>query len=790
MTLIAHRESDPSGEWSLPPLATDQRQSAMQRAMARSLAPSCAGLGLLFVMVALAHWLVVEPPDRAPLTIMAVVTSAAFFSLWRVFTHLRIRDRWAHPVGFGLGLLVFANSFSHLALTADLSQTVTMLLLMVGASALLISPIWLAALIGVVFVTWITIATRIAGSEEIASWSLAFLYSVALALLLHYVRLRALMHLTRLRDRDREHHARLSEALQRAESNEERYQLAMRGSNDGIWDWDLRTDRISVSPRWKAILGVTSDGTIGKPALWLDRIHPSDRDRVGEDLRRHLDGHSPHFECSHRLRHEDGDYRWALVRGLAVRDESDRATRIAGSLTDVTGSGTHDQLTGLPNRSLLLNRISVCLEQRRRSPDRLFAVLHLDLNRFQRINESLGHRAGDRLLMAVADRLDAGLRASDLVTQRGATLSREGGDEFTVLLEHVASEDEALKIAKRILQSLRQPFEVHDNEVFTSARIGIALVDAGVRRPDDMIRRASMAAHRTRAFGDSPITIFEPGMETQAQSALQIESELRRALDRDELCVHYQAIFDLRNSSIVGFEALVRWQHPEQGLLPPNTFIPVAERSELIVEVDSWVLRQACQDVRAWHELDPSLSLHVNLSARHFSRPELVERVARTLEETRFPPSNLVLEITESLLVEKTDLAVEMLGELRRLGVRVALDDFGTGYSSLSQLHQFAIDLLKIDRSFLAEGSPGVESSQLVRTIVSLGRYLGVDVVAEGVESDRQSDQLRALGCQMAQGFRFSRPIAHDQAQALLVDQLPPPGGDSGSYPQHAAAGS
>jgi diguanylate cyclase (GGDEF)-like protein/PAS domain S-box-containing protein len=558
--------------------------------------------------------------------------------------------------------------------------------------------------------------------------------------------------------------------------SEERYALAASGANDGIWDWDLRSGVAYFSPRWLAVLGLAEGESGATPEEWFHRVHADDLPRVKADLAAHLEGRSPHFESEHRLLHKDGTFRWGLVRGLAVRDASGEAYRMAGSLTDITDrkqteeqlihDALHDPLSGLPNRSFFMTLLDRAIMRTRRHRHYLFAVLFVDLDRFKLVNDSLGHTVGDQLLMAISDRLRQCLRPGDVV-------ARLGGDEFSILLDDIDSASDATRVAERIQTELKEPFVFGGQEAFTSASIGIALSTAGHERPEYFLRDADTAMYRAKARGKARYEMFDEAMHARAVAELRLETDLRRALEREEFRVRYQPIVSLHDSRAIGFEALVRWQHADRGLVAPGEFIPVAEETGLIVPMSHWVMETACRQMRAW--LDqfpdlPDLSISVNLSAKHFQQPDLLAQVLAVLEATGLPARNLKLEITESVLMDGPESHVAVIRELRRVGIQVLIDDFGTGYSSLSYLQRFAVDTLKIDRSFLVERGAG-EGWDIVETIITLAEDLGVNVIAEGVETEEQNARLKALRCGQAQGYLFREPVDAEAATALLAAQ-------------------
>ena len=432
----------------------------------------------------------------------------------------------------------------------------------------------------------------------------------------------------------------------------------------------------------------------------------------------------------------------------------------------------HDSLTGLPNRALFLDRLNHALQLSNRrlylnSADlpELFAVLFFDLDRFKIINDSLGHLAGDQLLKIVAKRLVGCLRGGD-------TVARLGGDEFVMLLEEIEHLNDVIEVVHRIKESLQVPVMLDGNEIFISTSIGIALNSADYTQPDQLLRDADTAMYRAKEQGRDRYEIFNSAMHTEALKKLRIENELRRAIERYELRVHYQPIVCLQSRQILGFEALVRWQHPEQGLLYPKDFIAIAEDAGLIVAIDFWVLQEACTRLRAWQEQFPiamNLTMNVNLSAKQFTKPNLTSEIENILKQANLNNHNLKIEITESILIEKTSLAAQILGELSELNIQTCIDDFGTGYSSLSYLHRFPIHTLKIDQSFINRLDHNLEDGEIVKAIIVLGINLGLNVVAEGVETAEQLERLKNYNCQAGQGYYLFKPLEAEAIATLLA---------------------
>jgi diguanylate cyclase (GGDEF)-like protein len=424
----------------------------------------------------------------------------------------------------------------------------------------------------------------------------------------------------------------------------------------------------------------------------------------------------------------------------------------------------HDSLTGLPNRAMFTELLKAEIESAQRKGEHMFAVLFLDLDRFKNVNDSLGHTHGDLLLVAFAERLERILRPID-------TLARFGGDEFAILLSGMTDATDAVRVAQRIQDELSQPFVLDKNSATATASIGIALSSTGYDRADDILRDADIAMYRAKENGKARYELFDHGMHARAVSRLQLESDLRQAIEQREFCVYYQPIVSLQTGRLAGFEALVRWNHPRRGLVSPADFIPVAEETGLIVPIGQWVLHEACAQVRQWQIDSPShrsLSLSVNLSARQVAQPDLLHRIKEALETSKLNPHCLKLEITESVVMENAEAAAQMFKQLRLLGVQLSIDDFGTGYSSLSYLHRFPLNYLKIDRSFVMRLTTDNDNA-IVRTISTLARNLGMEVIAEGIETEEQFQQLKMLGCEYGQGFLFSRPVANESVKHLLA---------------------
>jgi diguanylate cyclase (GGDEF)-like protein/PAS domain S-box-containing protein len=557
--------------------------------------------------------------------------------------------------------------------------------------------------------------------------------------------------------------------------SEERYALAARGANDGLWDWDLESGTIYFSARWKQLLGYPDDELPSTPKEWLRLVHGDDRSRLVSRIRAHIASDTSHLEDEHRVLHRDGSYRWMLVRGIGVRSApGSRPHRMAGSQTDITNrkiaeerltyDAFHDALTDLPNRALFMDRLGHVINTAKRRRDYHFAVMFLDLDRFKYVNDSLGHIIGDKLLVVVAKRVSGLLRPND-------TVARLGGDEFAILLEDIRDVGDAVAVAARIQDELPLPLCIDGHDVFITGSIGIALSAPHYERPEELLRDADLAMYQAKANGKARHEIFDSAMHATTIRNLQIETDLRKAIERNELRLVYQPIVSLPSGRISGFEALLRWDHPVLGIVGPMEFIPLAEETGLIVSIGCWVLREACRQLSVWKEslLHPMPTMNVNLSGHEFT-PSLVEEMKSIFAEMDIDPSCIQLEITERTIMNSPESASRLLDELKELGVGLHIDDFGTGYSSLSYLHQFPIDTLKIDRSFIQKINDEKEHLEIVKTIITLAANLDMKIVAEGVETHEQLQTVRNLGCDLAQGYHLYHPLSAAEAGVLLTE--------------------
>jgi diguanylate cyclase (GGDEF)-like protein/PAS domain S-box-containing protein len=506
--------------------------------------------------------------------------------------------------------------------------------------------------------------------------------------------------------------------------------------------------------------------------------HPEDREISIALEKKLLQGQESTFQIEQRYLAKDGRVVDTLLTVTIVRDEHGNCLHFNNQIVDITErkkmerqllyDALHDSLTGLPNRALFMDRLTQQLKKSKQQENYQFAVLFLDLDRFKIVNDSVGHLVGDRLLVEFARRLESCIRPTD-------TVARLGGDEFTILLENIKDVVETTIVAERIYEVLTLPFQINNYELFATASIGIALSINGYEKPEDILRDADLTMYSAKEQGKARYEVFDRSMHERALNRLQLETDLRWGMERNEFLVYYQPITSLTTGKLAGFESLMRWQHPEKGLISPGDFIPVAEETGLIIPLGSWLLKESCRQLKAWqlqYPLHPNLKISVNLSGKQLTDINLIEQIDRILEETGLEGKYLKLEITESILMDNLDVATKMLLELRKRHIQLSIDDFGTGYSSLSYLHRFPVNTLKIDRSFINEMESKEENSAIVKAIVTLAHMLNMDVVAEGIENSSQLAQLKLLKCELGQGYLFSKPLSKEDVEVLMSQEM------------------
>ncbi len=569
-------------------------------------------------------------------------------------------------------------------------------------------------------------------------------------------------------------------ALKENEIRERRLRDLLSTMSDGLVQTDVNEAIVFVNEPFCVMSGYSQQELIGKIATELF-FEEEDSRMVSKTNRLRKKGISGQYETA--LKTKDGSRIHVIIGGTPTFDLEGEFSGTIGVFTDITGrkmaeeqllhDALHDSLTGLANRSLFMEHLKLTIKSRKRGNKGLFAVLFFDFDRFKVVNDSLGHAAGDELLKQIAARFEANLRPGDLV-------ARLGGDEFTILLNDLASEQAAFLLAERLQEDLKRPFDIQGREIFTSASIGISFGTAS-STADELIRDADIAMYRAKSKGKSRFQLFDKEMHESAIKRLQLETELRQALKRKEFCLFYQPIVDINTRALSGFEALVRWNHPQKGFVPPDEFIPVLEENNLILTLGKWVFQEGCRQLMEWRrQIDGSdhLQMSINLSVKEFSQLNLIEQISETLAQTGVDPGSIKIEITESHVMENTGSAVSMMERLRGLGLELSLDDFGTGYSSLSYLHQLPVKFLKIDRSFIGRITENAEKREIVHTIVRLAQNLKMQVVAEGVETEEQLEELRRQGCEFGQGYLFSRPMDAVAASRYIEQSLSNDGSD------------
>ncbi len=559
-------------------------------------------------------------------------------------------------------------------------------------------------------------------------------------------------------------------------SDVERRALALTGAGDMIWDWDVSADKVFTSPETEQILGLKRGTLEGPAARWLDVLHPLDRDRFRASLDSVLEQRRGRLTQDFRLRTPDGNYLWFAMKARPVVGSDGEVVRLVGTLTDVTEFKTteermlfdavHDNLTGLPNRELFLDRLEAALAFNRSDSNIRPTVLVIDLDRFKQVNDSVGMAVGDSILLTMARRLSRLLKPQD-------TLARLSGDQFALILISESEPARIIAFAETLRRALRAPIAFNDREIFLTASMGLALADGQPHRTEELIKDAELAMYHAKRIGGDRIEVFKPSMRSRKTDRLTLESDLRRAIEREEITILYQPIVRLEDRSVAGFEALARWDHPKMGRMSPAEFISVAEEIGLIVDLGLFMLERTAKQLAAWQRSargrDPVFA-SVNVSSRQLFRHDLIQDLRTVLARTAIARGTLKLEMTESLVMENPEHAAQMLTRIRELGAGLALDDFGTGHSSLAYLQRFPFDTIKIDQSFVRTTARGTRPV-ILRSIIALAHDLGMDVVAEGAETDSDAVELYQLGCEYAQGFAFGEPMSAERAHDMLVGE-------------------
>ncbi|MEM9915738.1 MAG: EAL domain-containing protein [Planctomycetota bacterium] len=568
--------------------------------------------------------------------------------------------------------------------------------------------------------------------------------------------------------------ARRIDMRRTSEVAEQRYRAVVKGTNDGLFEWNLKTNRVTYSERWKQIVGYPADAELDKPDDWFNQVESSDLAQLEADLAMFLAGQTESLRNQHRLMTADGETRWAYCRAELVKDEDGEPIRLIGSVSDTTEfklaeeklrhAAETDKLTGLPNRATLHTKLTQAIRRHKLTGGRRgYAMMFLDFDRFKVINDSLGHDAGDQLLIQIAERLRGQVRSTD-------TAARIGGDEFILLFEEVPDLDRIIEIADRLLEVFSEPFIIDGNEVTSTASIGIIDGATGYDDAESAIRDADAAMYHAKSLGKARHAIFDQAMQTESLKRLVLERELRQAIGTEQIFMAYQPILSVAEGHVVGFEALVRWKHPEMGIVRPDHFIHVAEETGLIVPLGRYILEESCRELKVIRRAMPNLefTMNINLSKRQLVQPDVVDMLRTVVNEAGIDPKWIKLEITESVIMDGRAQVTTVLEQMRGLGFQLAMDDFGTGHSSLSCLHQFPIDVLKIDRSFVQSLDQHIEFAAVIQAIVTLAHTLELSVVAEGIETMEQLAVLQALDCDHLQGYLFAKPLPLDEVIEFL----------------------
>jgi diguanylate cyclase (GGDEF)-like protein/PAS domain S-box-containing protein len=551
-----------------------------------------------------------------------------------------------------------------------------------------------------------------------------------------------------------------------------RYKLAVEGSNDGIWDWDIVNDKAYISFKWKEMLNISSCEFENFEGVWFELIHPDDLNTFDEALTDYFDKRTPYFICEYRLKTKDNDYIWVLTKGKAIRDNRGNPTRMAGSHTNITDKklaqekinhlAYFDVVTDLANRTLFEEKLNDCISNTNSNKE-MFGLIYLDLDNFKNVNDTLGHAFGDMLLKNVANLLKVHVNTEDIV-------ARLSGDEFAIIMPKLNTLEKINTLADKIMDDFQNPFILANQEVYVTVSMGIALYPMDGENLQTLLRNADTAMYCAKEKGKNSYEFYLHEMNLKVVEKLELQNDLRRAIKNNEFVVYYQPQVSMETSEIVGFEALVRWIHPVKGLIPPFKFIPEAEEMGLITDIGEFVLRTACKQNKQWQELGYSPKIiAVNLSARQFQQKDLLKVIEGALAETQLDTKWLELEITESICMNDLKFTIDLLKEFNALGVTIALDDFGTGYSSLNYLKKLPIQCLKIDKSFVDNITNDKKELAIAEAITTLAHTMDLSIVAEGVETEAQFSVLKELNCDKAQGYLFSRPLPAEEIERLLV---------------------
>ena len=701
-----------------------------------------------------------------PAGYVAYFSGLVCFSSWVLMRRKLIPVRRFPLVALGMAAFVLLYAFTSLRFVENPSTVAVIAVLFFVSGATAPSLVWHFVLVAMAAAGWLGIAWSALSLQDFYYWTLVLVSAAVLSAANVY-----------FRRRNAGEHAPPAPAGDRF--HREYLERAVEGTQDGLWYWELKGDVFHFSAAWAALLGFEKSELKTHPDEWLNRVHPGYLARLREELTSHLHGDAPQFRNEHRMRRKDGTYMWVLARATVIRDADGEPAVLAGSHSDITPlievekrlltDTFKDPLTGLANRSFLLSHLQMAVEEKsmRGKGAPLFAVVFLDLDRFKQINDTLGHHVGDELLRAVGGRLRNCARPDDVV-------ARFGGDEFVVLLRALRDSEEAVLVAERMLKALLTPFQLGEHEILSGGSIGIALSKESFRSSDELLHFGDIAMYHSKKAGKGRVTLFRREMLEESDKQDQLKSELELAVERGQLLLHYQPSIHVATGRIVGAEALVRWRRENGEILYPDTFLPLAEKSDLIQKIGEWVLRTACAQNSEWQRAGFSpVRMSVNLSARQVQQRDLPQLVQRILEETRLGPEWLELEMTEASLMRNADSATALLRSLGDSGIRTAIDNFGIGSASLSNLRQLKCHTLKMDRGFVSEITTDPRVAALARGLITMAHHLGLSVVAEGVEQKDQFQFLSAEQCDNVQGYLIGRPVPGEELALLLRSATP-----------------
>lgn len=553
--------------------------------------------------------------------------------------------------------------------------------------------------------------------------------------------------------------------------SDERYQLAVEGANDGIWEWDIEKDHFFISPKVSEILGIEKHDIEDDLEPWLERVHPDEWQKVTEHMKAYLEGQSGIYEDTYRIRNSDGDYIWILSHGKAIWDASGRAIRVAGSYTNVTEQmhnqeklhqlAFYDQLTGLPNRSMLFERIEQEIDQDVEQ-SQMIGFLYLDIDDFKQINDTIGHDFGDEFICKIARYLEGEMNEHTLV-------ARLGGDEFGIAFFQLQDKQEVEKVARRLLDRIKRPWTLQENEFYVGVSIGITYYPDLAESASALLQNSDIAMFVVKDNGKDDYRIYDPIMHQRTWNYIKMNSQLRTAMDNQEFSLYYQPQVDVRTHKVIGVEALIRWEHPEDGFISPMQFIPFAEETGQIYAIGEWVMNTACAKKMTWENAGlENLKMSVNISNKRLAQDDVVAKIKHVIATHQIDGRCIELEITETAIMDDIERAIQVIHELKDLGVSIALDDFGTGYSSLTYLQRLPIDVLKVDRAFIKDIMNQTQVRHIFEFITQLAHELGLKIVAEGVETKEQLEFIEKTGCDIIQGYYYSRPVSSDVIEAVI----------------------